>query len=82
MQNDKERYCERFNMTAQEFQDYKDSKKTRIIWYIFGMFIVTLFNDRIIGYIILTFLLFYSYYHNAKCEEQWIKDGSVRKEDL
>jgi hypothetical protein len=83
MQNkNNERFCEPFNMTPKQFQAYKDSKQTRWLWYVFWMALGTIFNDRVYIYIIATFWLIGSYWHNAKCEEQWIKDGSLqRRED-
>jgi len=80
--NEEIRYCDRFNMSAQEFQDYKSSKYTRIFLYLLVMVFVTIFNDRWTGYIFLTGWLLISYWHNAKQEQQWIKDGSMRREDL
>ena len=80
--NNNERYCDRFNMSASEFQSYKSSKKTRIFLYLVCMFVVTFFYARVLGYVVITFWLISSYVHDAKREEQWIKDGSVRPEDL
>lgn len=80
--NNEKRYCDRFNMTANQLYDYKLSKKTRIVWYVIAMIAFTIFKDRITAYVCLTFLLCSSYYHNYKCEEQWIKDGSARLEDF
>jgi hypothetical protein len=82
MQNNNERYCEPFNMTPQEFRNYKDSKQTRLIWYVVGMAVVTIFNDRMYFYVLFTLILIGSYYRNAKCEEQWIKDGSLKRNDM
>lgn len=79
---DEKRYCEPFNMTPQEFSDYKASKFTRLILYAIAMIISSLFYERWSGYIIFTVLLIWSYVHDAKREEQWKKDGSMRDEDL
>ncbi len=37
MYNEDKRYCDRFSMSAQEFQNYKDSKKSRVFIYIIAM---------------------------------------------
>lgn len=80
--NDKERYCDYFNMSAQEFHDYKRSKVTRIFWYILGMLFMAIFNGAFVGWVFLTVLLIWSYYNDAKKEEQWIKDGAITEEQL
>lgn len=76
------RYCEPFNMTPQEFYDYKAGKFTRLIPYAIAMIISTLFYEKWTGYIMFTAMLIWSYVHDAKCEAQWKKDGSMRDEDL
>lgn len=80
--NNENRYCEPFNMTPREFQDYKASKFTRLIIYVVAMVISSLFYERWTGYIIFTIMLIWSYIHDAKCEAQWKKDGIMRDEDL
>ncbi len=79
MQNNNQRYCEPFNMTPKQFQEYQESKKTRLLWYIFWMVLASVFVDRIVLYIIITGWLIGSYRKNMKCEEQWIKDGSLKR---
>lgn len=81
--NDNERYCDRFNMSPQEFQNYKESKIGRLVIYIIAMIAVSIFTERWSGYICFTFLLLLlSYYNDYKCEKQWLSDGSVTTEDL
>jgi len=80
--NNNRRYCDKFNMTPQEFQSYKSWKITRVFLYIVAMLISTIFKDRWVGYIWLTGLLILSYGHDYKCEQQWIKDGAIKEEDL
>ena len=80
--NQDNRYCDRFNMTPQEFQNYKESKLGRLVIYIIAMIAVSIFVEKWCGYICFTFLLLLSYYNDYKCEQQWLKDGSVTKEDL
>ncbi len=79
---DENRYCDRFSMSPQEFQNYKDSKWGRLVIYIIAMIAVSIFVERWCGYVCFTFLLLLSYYNDYKCERQWIVDGSVTKEDL
>ncbi|WP_066713152.1 hypothetical protein [Clostridium sp. Marseille-P299] len=76
------RYCGRFNMSAREFQNYKEWKKIRVILYIVAMIGSSIFIDRISLWFILTIYLMFKIGHEHKCEEQWIKDGSITKEDL
>jgi uncharacterized membrane protein len=69
-------------MTPQEFQNYKESKLGRLGIYIIAMIAVSIFVEKWSGYLAFTFILLLSYYNDYKCESQWIKDGSVRIEDL
>jgi hypothetical protein len=69
-------------MSPQEFQNYKESKVVRLVIYILAMIAVSIFVERWNGYICFTFLLLLSYYNDYKCEQQWIKDENVRREDL
>lgn len=46
------------------------------------MIISSLFYDRWNGYVTFTIFLIWSYVDDAKREEQWKKDGSMRDEDL
>jgi len=79
--NDK-RECDRFNMGVNEFQEYKFKKKTRVLWYILWMVVVSIFNDRTYGYIYITGWLMLSYLLDNIREKRWIEEGSVRNEDL
>jgi hypothetical protein len=69
-------------MSPQEFQNYKESKLGRLVIYIIAMIAVSIFVERWNGYICFTFFLLVSYYNDYKCEEQWLQDGSVKKEEL
>jgi hypothetical protein len=80
--NEENRFCEPFSMTPQEFDGYKRSKSTRIAWYILAMIFVSIFNERMFGYVYLTFLLIFSYWYDSMKEKQWKKDGSMRDEDM
>lgn len=77
-----ERYCGHFNMTAKEFQEYKDWKKTKVFLYIIGMIVSTILVDRIFVWTMFTLVLIRSINHASRCEEQWIKDGAITEEDL
>lgn len=80
--NNNGRYCDRFNMTPQQFQNYKDNKTVRVVIYIIAMIGVTIFQDRIWGYVAFTFFLVSAIYNDYKKEEQWMKDGSMKPSDL
>jgi hypothetical protein len=69
-------------MTPQEFQNYKESKIGRLVIYIIAMIAVSIFVEKWSGYLAFTFILLFSYYNDYKCEEQWLLDGSITKEDL
>lgn len=71
------RICEPFNMTPQEYQSYKASKFTRLIWYAIGMLFISICREKISGYIMLTIILILSYVHDYLNECQWKKDGSM-----
>lgn len=79
---DEKRYCDKFSMSPQEFQNYKESKVGRFIIYIIAMIAVSIFVEKWSGYLAFTFILLFSYYNDYKCEQQWLQDGSVTKEDL
>jgi hypothetical protein len=80
--DDENRFCPPLEMTPQQFQEYKSSKVTRIFLYIIAMIVVSIFKEKWTAYTVFTIWLLGSYWYNAKCEEQWVKDGSVREEDL
>jgi hypothetical protein len=82
MDNNEPRFCDYFDMTPQQFHDYKASKLTRLAWYVVGMVFVTIFNDRLFGYVFLTLLLIASYWYDGMRERQWIKDGAIKTKDL
>lgn len=79
---DSKRYCEPFNTTPQEYEDYKASKYTRLIWYVIAMVLSSLFNDRWAGYIVFTLLLIISYIDDYQKEKQWKKDGSMTDDNM
>jgi hypothetical protein len=46
------------------------------------MIAVSIFREKWSGYLCFTFLLLLSYYDDYRCEQQWIKDGAVTKDDI
>ena len=76
------RYCDYFNMNYIGFQEYKRWKRTRFILYIMAMLLFSIFIDRYTAWTLLTLFYWLAVRHDKKCEEQWIKDGSITKEDL
>lgn len=81
-EEENQRYCERFNMTRNEFQDYKEWKKLRVVIYVIAMIGSTILNDRINAWVTFTVIIWLKQKHESKCEAQWIKDGAIKKEDL